>query len=103
LNKGNYERANISENFSEREDEATLLLACQSEENNHQEVWYINTGCSNHMCGTISSFSVIDKSFRTTVRFGDDSAISVMGNATSNFAIKMAPSKPYPTFSTSQI
>ena len=38
----------------------------------------LDTGCSNHMCGSKSIFSKLDESFRTTVRFGDNSRISVM-------------------------
>ncbi|CAM8910357.1 unnamed protein product [Rhodiola kirilowii] len=54
-------------------------MACQATENNHQDVWYIDTGCSNHMSGNKSSFSYLDESFLSTVRFGDNSVISVMG------------------------
>ncbi|XP_020412972.1 uncharacterized protein LOC109947423 [Prunus persica] len=73
----NRERGEKS-NFTEKE-EATLLLVCQAVENTHQDVWYIDTGCSNHMSGNKSSFSYLDESFRSTVRFCDNSVISVMG------------------------
>ncbi|CAL8103863.1 unnamed protein product [Prunus armeniaca] len=44
-----------------------------------KNVWYLDTGCSNHMCGEKSIFSTLDESFTTTVRFGDDSKVSVLG------------------------
>lgn len=72
----------------QKKEETTLLLVCQSEEKTPQELWYLDTGCSNHMCDNISSFSSVDKSFRTTVRFRDNSAISVMGKGNIKFRAK---------------
>ena len=43
------------------------------------DVWYIDTGCSNHMCGSKSSFSHLNEDFYTTVSFGDHSKVDVMG------------------------
>ncbi|KAL5752044.1 hypothetical protein ACOSQ2_022551 [Xanthoceras sorbifolium] len=47
-------------------------------------MWYLDTGCSNHICGDKFAFSELDESFRNTVKFGDNSSISVMakGNVT---------------------
>jgi hypothetical protein len=42
-------------------------------------MWYLDTGCSNHMCGEKETFSSLDESFRSSVKFGDNSKISVMG------------------------
>ncbi|XP_074592431.1 uncharacterized protein LOC141848281 [Curcuma longa] len=36
-------------------------------------------GCSNHMCGEKDTFSDLDETFRSSVKFGDNSTISVMG------------------------
>ncbi|KAH0678808.1 hypothetical protein KY284_019893 [Solanum tuberosum] len=38
-----------------------------------------DTGCSNHLSGEKSAFSELDETFRTTVKFGDDSRIVVKG------------------------
>ncbi|KAL6278790.1 hypothetical protein ACE6H2_022391 [Prunus campanulata] len=40
------------------------------------------------MSGNKSSFSYLDESFRSTVRFGDNSAISVMGKGNISIWIK---------------
>ncbi|XP_031264133.1 uncharacterized protein LOC116122419 [Pistacia vera] len=45
----------------------------------HQNLWYIDTGCSNHMCGDKSAFSDLDETFCNSVTFGDNSKVSVMG------------------------
>lgn len=54
-------------------------MACDDKAPTNQDIWYLDTGCSNHMCGDQSEFSELDESFRDTVKFGDDSKVSVMG------------------------
>ncbi|KAH9735189.1 hypothetical protein KPL71_017659 [Citrus sinensis] len=76
LNKNRGEKSNFTEN---KEEEISLLMACHTKEESHQNLWYLDTGCSNHMCGDKSAFSDLDETFRNTVKFGDDSTVSVMG------------------------
>lgn len=66
-------------NFVEKQEAETLLMACHIKEEADQNLWYLDTGCSNHMCGNKDIFSVLDESFRTIIRFGDNSIISVIG------------------------
>ena len=75
LNRQNGERTN----FAEKEEEVSLLMVCHMSEETQQNTWYLDTGCSNHMCGDKKAFSELDESFRSTVKFGDNSTISVMG------------------------
>ncbi|GKV11790.1 hypothetical protein SLEP1_g23011 [Rubroshorea leprosula] len=65
--------------FAETEEEISLLMVCHAREENNKNLWYLNTGCSSHMCGDKSVFSTLDESFRDTVKFGDNSKISVIG------------------------
>uniref|UniRef100_A0A803PAK3 CCHC-type domain-containing protein n=1 Tax=Cannabis sativa TaxID=3483 RepID=A0A803PAK3_CANSA len=65
--------------LQEKEEEVSLLMVCHVKEETQQNMWYFDTGCSNHMCGDKKAFSEMDESFRTTVKFGDNSTISVMG------------------------
>ncbi|KAL5724118.1 hypothetical protein ACHQM5_007419 [Ranunculus cassubicifolius] len=65
-------------NFAEVEEE-TLLLACHNRDETQSNIWYIDTGCSNHMTGDKSIFSNLDESFQTSVKFGDNSAVAVEG------------------------
>ncbi|XP_024042855.1 uncharacterized protein LOC112099667 [Citrus clementina] len=76
LNKNRGEKSNFAEN---EEEEISLLMACHTKEEGHQNLWYLDTGCNNHMCGDKSAFSDLDETFRNTVKFGDDSTVSVMG------------------------
>ncbi|KAL5836715.1 hypothetical protein ACOSQ3_013884 [Xanthoceras sorbifolium] len=54
-------------------------MACHVNKETQQNMWYLDTGCSNHMCGDKKVFSDLDESFRNTVKFGDNSTISIMG------------------------
>ncbi|TXG51246.1 hypothetical protein EZV62_023770 [Acer yangbiense] len=61
-------------NFAEKQEEETLLMAYHVKEEEPQlKLWYLDTGCSNHMCGSKSSFSHLKEAFHTTVTFGDNS------------------------------
>ncbi|KAL5756186.1 hypothetical protein ACOSP7_020612 [Xanthoceras sorbifolium] len=57
-------------NFTEKKEVENLLMAYHvKKELPESDVWYVDTGCNNHMCG----------SFHTPVGFGDCSTVSVMG------------------------
>ena len=75
MNKQGEERTN----FAEKEEEVSLLMACHANQGTHSNLWYIDTSCSNHMCGDKSAFSDLDKTFRNSVTFGDNSKVFVMG------------------------
>ncbi|XP_022883365.1 uncharacterized protein LOC111400168 [Olea europaea var. sylvestris] len=51
-------------NFVENKGVETLLMTVQVSEEPQSDVWYVDTGCSNHMCG---------------ISFGDYSTVNVMG------------------------
>lgn len=54
-------------------------MACHVKEETHKNLWYLDTGCINYMCGEKSVFSELDEDYRDVVKFGDDSKVSVMG------------------------
>uniref|UniRef100_A0A0V0I0G2 Putative ovule protein n=1 Tax=Solanum chacoense TaxID=4108 RepID=A0A0V0I0G2_SOLCH len=54
-------------------------MAYHSKEKVSTNLWYLDTGCSNHMSGQKEEFSELDETFRGTVRFGDNSVVSAMG------------------------
>ncbi|KAA3473124.1 Retrovirus-related Pol polyprotein from transposon TNT 1-94 [Gossypium australe] len=66
-------RANFAEN-----EEVFLLTACNVKKETQNNLWYLDTGCSNHMSGDKSAFSVLYESMHDNVKFGDDSKVSVM-------------------------
>lgn len=72
-------RSGDQTNFAEKEEEVSLLMVCHMKEETQQNMWYLDIGCSNHMCGEKEAFFNLDESFRSSVKFGDNSKISVMG------------------------
>jgi hypothetical protein len=43
------------------------------------EVWFLDSGCNNHMIGNKEWLFDFDTQFRESVKLGDDSKMSVMG------------------------
>lgn len=75
-NKG--ENSNFAE--MEQEEEIALLLMTDTKEDTTKKyLWYLDTGCSNHMCGEKSLFSDLDEAYRDAVKFGNNSHVAVMG------------------------
>lgn len=61
------------------EEEEMLLMAQFDSEGKSGKVWFLDSGCSNHMCGNKEWFFGLDESFRFSVRLGDNSTMMVMG------------------------
>ncbi|GKU96986.1 hypothetical protein SLEP1_g10166 [Rubroshorea leprosula] len=76
LNRG--ESSNFAE-YNEKNDDSSLFMVCHPKEVSKKNVWYLDTGCNNHMCGDKSAFSDLDESCQDKVKFGDNSTIAVKG------------------------
>lgn len=69
-------RANYVE-FDESEE--LLLMACSEVNGGYRnDLWFLDSGCSNHMCGDRSLFCDIDESFKHTVRLGNNARMNVV-------------------------
>ncbi|KAL5814583.1 hypothetical protein ACOSQ4_025224 [Xanthoceras sorbifolium] len=55
------------------------LLACKSQEVVTENVWYIDSGCSNYMTGNKNIFGILNDSFQSEVKIGDDKRLQVKG------------------------
>ena len=44
-----------------------------------KDAWFLDSGCSNHMCGDRTMFSEIDDNFRQLVRLGHNTKMNVIG------------------------
>jgi hypothetical protein len=61
--------------------EEVLLMAFKSPQHDQSQnkIWYLDSGCSNHMRGIKEWFFDLDTNFRETVRLGDNSQMKVVG------------------------
>jgi sarcosine oxidase delta subunit len=67
-------------NFVEADEEEILLMAyMENKQAENGEIWYLDSGCSNHMTGNKNLFCDLNESFRQNVKLGNDSSMSVIG------------------------
>ncbi|XP_068477375.1 uncharacterized protein [Phaseolus vulgaris] len=66
-------------NHEQYEEDHAVLMAATSNETPNNQTWYLDTCCTNHMCGKKELFADLDDSFRTKVKFGDDRFVPVTG------------------------
>lgn len=69
--------------LNQRKVNPTVFEADRDKEN----VWYLDNGVSNHMCGNQMYFSRLDESIMGKVRFGDDSRIDIRGKGYVRFVL----------------
>ncbi|CAA7024669.1 unnamed protein product [Microthlaspi erraticum] len=63
--------------FTDDDHEKLLMVLTGNEKG--EEVWFLDSGCSNHMCGNKSWFSTLDEEFRHSVKLGNNYQLKVMG------------------------
>ncbi|KAK7377339.1 hypothetical protein VNO80_02762 [Phaseolus coccineus] len=68
-------------NYAELEEEEELLLMSYLEKHqaNREEVWFLDSGCSNHMTGCKDWFFDLEEGFNRSVKLGNDTRMSVVG------------------------
>ena len=54
-----------------------------------EQRWYLDSGASNHMTGSKTSFSELDNDVTGTVKFGDGSRVAIQGRGTIIFSVRM--------------
>ncbi|KAG9440556.1 hypothetical protein H6P81_020721 [Aristolochia fimbriata] len=64
---------------SDSNSENALLLTCDVAVEEKNNLWFLDTGCSNHMTGQRDLFTSLDNTVTTEVKFGNDSRIPVKG------------------------
>ncbi|GAA0185989.1 hypothetical protein LIER_33276 [Lithospermum erythrorhizon] len=69
-------------NYANVEDEDDMLLMAEVDDYPAQEkrnMWFMDFGCSNHMCNSESLFASLNKDFSHSVKLGNDSKLEVKG------------------------
>ena len=84
-------------NFTkENQSQGNVLLTCNVAQEKQEDVWFLDSGCSNHMTRNIEIFSNIDESVKSEVTTGTDSKVSVMGKGRVNILKKKGEKKFVP-------
>ncbi|KAJ0009921.1 hypothetical protein Pint_33443 [Pistacia integerrima] len=65
-------------NFAETKEEL-LLTACIDKHEQSSAIWYLDSGCNNHMSGNKVLFFDLDKTFRENMKLENNFSISVLG------------------------
>ena len=63
----------------EEEDEMLLMAHMQRHEARRSDAWFLDSGCSHHMCASKGMFSSLDKTFSHIVKLGNNTSMKVMG------------------------
>ncbi|XP_020231280.1 uncharacterized protein LOC109811850 [Cajanus cajan] len=77
------QQANIAKNqyeyTGEGSDNPHTLLLVANNFSGDGDIWYLDTGYSNHMCGKKELFFSLDETVKSTVKFGNNSNIPILG------------------------
>ena len=57
----------------------SLMVGSERQESLRKKVWFLDSGCSNHMSGDKSLFSTLDEKFRHSVKLGNNKRMEVVG------------------------
>ena len=68
-----------SVNYAEQEEDNFLFMAIATTKEEKNEIWYLDSGCSNHMTGDHSKFKDLDESIKSQVRLGDNKQLQIEG------------------------
>ncbi|XP_024966042.1 uncharacterized protein LOC112506260 [Cynara cardunculus var. scolymus] len=87
-----YECPNLERgaNYVEFDESEELLLMAHAEidGNGNKEIWFLDSGCSNHMTDNKDWFVDIDEGFKHIVKLGDSSRLAVMGKGNIKFEVE---------------
>ena len=72
----NKQNANVAR---EENNPKNVLLTCNVAQDRQYDVWFLDSGCSNHMTGNIEMFANLDEEVKSEVTTGTDTKISVKG------------------------
>ena len=63
----------------ENKNQSNVLLTCNVAQEKNEYIWFLDSGCSNHMTRNIAMFSNLDENLKSEVTTGTDRKVSVMG------------------------
>ena len=63
----------------DEEEEMLLMAYVEKHQARREDAWFLDSGCSNHMCGYKAMFSDLNLEFRHSVKLGNNTRMNVMG------------------------
>eukprot|EP00253_Pinus_taeda_P035440 PITA_35440 len=78
-NQGKGSSQQSGQHHAQGQSQDNALIACNMAETNSDDIWFLDSSCSNHMTGNIALFSFLDQNVKSQVTLGTDSKIYVMG------------------------
>ena len=66
-------------NDAEENEHSNLFMALNKAENSAVSVWFVDSGCSNHMTGMKSLFNELNEAYKLKVTLGDNKELQVEG------------------------
>ena len=85
----NKENANYTEEENcDKEGVESTFYACQLAVEKEEDVWYVDSGCSNHMTRDESLFCKLDTTITTQITMGNDLVVKSKGKGTIVIASK---------------
>ena len=75
---------------------STYPLECNVVQESTHGIWYLDSGCSNHMTGNLNLFLSLDNSVQTDVTLGNNVQVIVLGKGTVGILTKQGESKCIP-------
>ena len=76
------ERANFTEEKVDNKEEDCLFYACHSSHHEDNNVWFLDSGCSNHMSENENIFVHLDTTVNPKVRMGNEIVAEAKGKGT---------------------
>ena len=74
-------------------DQGLLFLTLNVQESSTEEIWYLDSGCSNHMIGNKDLVANFNQSMKTEVKLGTDKTVEVDGKGVVNILTKQGEPK----------
>jgi hypothetical protein len=68
-------------------------VECNVAQESPCDIWYLDSGCSNHMTRNLNFFSSLDKSVQTKVTLGTDIQVTVFDGGSINILTKQGEQK----------
>ena len=80
VERSKYDSRQHNENFTKQDEvQDTMFIACNVAQESEKDIWFLDSGCSNHMTGNEELFSSLDKNVKLDLTLGNDNKVLVMG------------------------